>query len=1023
MDLIEDLDPEQAREIIDPALVLMIDAVHRYEGYVVQSTGDGVFALFGAPVAYEDHPQRALYAALKMQEDLRKYAARLRQAGNPPVEIRVGINTGEAVIRSIRTDAAHTEYTPIGHSMSLAARMQTLAPSGAIVIADETRKLVTGYFTLNSLGPARVKGASEPIEVFEVTGLGALRTRLQRSASRGLSRFVGRAAELAQMKRIAELARGGHGQLVAAVAEAGVGKSRLFHEFKQTSHSGWLVLEAFSVSHGRATSYLPIVDLLRGYFHIESADSDRVRREKITGKILALDRALEDTLPFVFALIGVEAESAALEGMDAGVRRRRTQDAIKRILLRESRNQPLMMVVEDLHWIDDESQALLNLLADAIASARVLLLVNYRPEYRHDWGGRTHYTQLRLDPLGPEIAREMLDALIGDDVDLRALKSLIIERTEGNPFFMEEMVMVLFEQGVLVRTAAVKLAKPLESIQVPATVKGILAARIDRLSVAQKDLLQTLAVIGKEFALELVRHVTGLDAESLAAMLTELQAAEFIYEQPSLSDVEYTFKHALTQEVAYDSVLQERRRQIHERTAAAIEALFPTHIEDLLDALADHYGKSGNTEKAIAYFGRAAEQARARSAYEDAIRYLNSALELVATTPDTPARVRIELGLRAQLGAMFMSTRGYLAPELESTVRSGIALLERLGDSPDVIPILHGLWGLEYGRGRLFTASELARRIENLAVETKSPSAIAAAAMAAGSTDFWMGKLESARENLELARRIYDADLETFLPSPDAAVIPTHSQLAWLMWALGYPDRASDLIDELIALGRRLNRPNSLAMALQFAIAIGDLLGDAHASQTRCEELLEVSMSRGFPQWIGGGEMSLGAAMINAGDYDKGHPILRRGLEGLKRSGGGLVYGYGLILLARACLAMRRFDEGLAALDECARRFESDGARMYEAELHRLRGEMILQSGGNPGPAADSIRTAIAVARAQKAKSWELRAATSLAALLARTDSAPAARAALAPVYESFTEGHATRDLKDAKALLDRLGR
>ena len=283
MDLIEDLDPEQARAIVDPALVLMIDAVHRYEGYIVQSTGDGVFALFGAPIAHEDHPQRALYAALRMQEDLRTYAARLRAAGNPPVEIRIGINTGEALIRSIRTDAEHTEYTPIGHSMSLAARMQTLAPSGSIVIAQETERMAAGYFELKPLGAARIKGVTDPVEVYEVVGLGALRTRLQRSASRGLSRFVGRTAELEQMKRVAALAAAGHGQIVAAVADAGVGKSRLFYEFKQTSQSGWLVLEAFSVSHGRASAYLPVIDLLRGYFRIAGADDDRSRREKITG--------------------------------------------------------------------------------------------------------------------------------------------------------------------------------------------------------------------------------------------------------------------------------------------------------------------------------------------------------------------------------------------------------------------------------------------------------------------------------------------------------------------------------------------------------------------------------------------------------------------------------------------------------------------------------------------------------------------------------------------------------------------
>src|SRR5580658_7087480 len=448
MDLMEDLDPEEARRLVDPALQIMMDAVHRYDGYIVQSTGDGVFALFGAPAAHEDHPQRGIFAALRMQEEMRKYSARLREAGNAPIEIRVGLNTGEVVVRSIRTDEAHTEYTPIGHSTSLAARMQTLAATGSIVVTEHTQKLVQGYFELRALGPARVKGVSDPVNVYEVTGLGPLRTRLQRSAARGLSKFVGRRAEMEQLGHALELSRAGHGQIVAAMADAGVGKSRLFHEFKLKSAAGCLVLEGFSVSHGRATAYLPVIDLLKNYFRIDDRDDERLRREKITGKVLALDRALEDTMPYLFAMLGVSGSDAALEEMDAAIRRRRTREALKRLVLRESLDQPLILIFEDLHWIDDETQALLNLMVESIGTARILMMVNYRPEYRHEWGSKSHYTQLRLDPLGMENADELVAGLLdsspsGDgaaDDDLIALKRIIIARTEGNPFFMEEMV-------------------------------------------------------------------------------------------------------------------------------------------------------------------------------------------------------------------------------------------------------------------------------------------------------------------------------------------------------------------------------------------------------------------------------------------------------------------------------------------------------------------------------------------------------------------------------------------------------
>jgi class 3 adenylate cyclase len=357
-ELEQDLDPEEARAIIDPALKLMIDAVRRYGGYIVQSTGDGIFALFGAPVAHEDHPQRALFAALRMQEELRRNGAKLQAEGRAPIEIRVGVNTGEVVVRSITTGAGQVEYTPIGHTTNLASRLQSIARTGSIVVSETTRKFSEGYFILKPLGPTRVKGVTEPVNVYELTGLGPLRTRLQRAAGRGLTKFVGREHEMASMEAAAERAKSGHGQLVAAMAEAGTGKSRLFFEFKAKNQSGWMVLEAFSVSHGKASAYLPVLDLLHGYFKIAGKDDERTRREKVAGKITILDRSLEDTLPYLFSLLGIVEGDDPLAQMDANVRKRRTLDAIKRILLRESLNQPLMVMFEDLHWIDEPPRVL-----------------------------------------------------------------------------------------------------------------------------------------------------------------------------------------------------------------------------------------------------------------------------------------------------------------------------------------------------------------------------------------------------------------------------------------------------------------------------------------------------------------------------------------------------------------------------------------------------------------------------------------------------------------------------------------
>src|SRR5712691_826080 len=412
MELMQDRDPEEARTIIDPALQLMIEAVRHYDGHVVQSTGDGIFALFGAPLAHEDHPQRALSAALRLQNAIRGYSAKLVAEGGTPLEARVGVNSGEVVVRTLATADGHAEYTPIGHTANLASRMEAIAPTGSIAITEHTRRLVEGFFQLKSHGPTRVKGLSDSIDVYEVTGLGPLRTRLQQAAARGLSKFVGRKREMDAIRHVLEQAKTGHGQIVAAIAEAGVGKSRLFYEFKVTSQSGCMVLEAYSVSHGKASAYLPVIELLKNYFEITSEDEERKRREKITGKVLALDRSLEDTLPYLFVLLDVHGDDDSIAQLEPQLKRRRTLEAIKRLLVRESLNQPLIVMFEDLHWIDAETQALLNLLVEAIATVQILLLVNYRPEYQHPWSSKTYYLQLSLDPLRPESAAEMLATLL-----------------------------------------------------------------------------------------------------------------------------------------------------------------------------------------------------------------------------------------------------------------------------------------------------------------------------------------------------------------------------------------------------------------------------------------------------------------------------------------------------------------------------------------------------------------------------------------------------------------------------------
>ena len=553
MELLADRGPEEARKLLDPVLERMIEAVHRYEGTVNQVMGDGIMALFGAPLAHEDHAIRACYAALRMQESIAQYAEEVFRSHGVPIQIRVGINSGDVLVRAIDSDL-HMDYTAVGQTTHLASRMEQMATPGTILLAPATLQLAEGYVQVTARGPVAVKGLPGPIEIFVLTGASAQRSRLHVAAARGLTRFIGRDAEIEQIRRALDLARAGRGQLVVIVGEPGVGKSRLVYEFTHSHRTqDWLVLEAGSVSYGKATSYLPVIDLLKAYFKIHERETHREIREKVTGKLLTLDRALEPTLPALLALLDVQVEDASWQALDPAQRRQRTLNAVKNLLLRESQNQPLLVVFEDLHWIDAETQALLDSLVESLPPARLLLLVNYRPEYQHGWGRKTYYSQLRLDALPPESAGALLSALLGDDPTLEPVKRLLVRR--GNPFFVEESIRTLVETRTLAgERGAYRLNRPVQAIEVPATVQVILAARIDRLSADDKELLQTASVIGKDVPFVLLRAVAELPEDTVRRGLADLQTAEFLYETQLFPDPEYTFKHALTHEVAYGTL-------------------------------------------------------------------------------------------------------------------------------------------------------------------------------------------------------------------------------------------------------------------------------------------------------------------------------------------------------------------------------------------------------------------------------------------------------------------------------------
>ena len=679
MELLADRDPEEARKILDPVLEHMMEAVHRYEGTVNQVMGDGIMALFGAPLAHEDHAVRACHAALRMQDSVKHYAEEVQRTLGVPVHIRVGLNSGEVVVRSIGSDL-RMDYTAIGQTTHLAARMEQMAMPGSILMTPATLRLAEGYVQVKPLGLVPVKGLAEPIEVYEVTSAAPVRTRLEAAAARGLTRFVGRDAEIAQLRLALEHAREGRGQVAAIVGEPGVGKSRLVWELTHRDPPvEWLVLEAGASSYGRATSYLPVSMLLRSYFKLGEHDTYEDIGARISARLSALGESPWPAVPALTALLGVPVENAQWDGLDPRQRRQYTLDVARRLILRESQIQPLLLILEDLHWIDAETQAWLDGLVDALPAARLLLLVTYRPEYQHAWGNRTNYTQLRVDPLPREGAEDLLQALLGADPELASLRELLIERTEGNPFFLEESVRTLVETKALVgERGAYRLAQALDTVQVPATVQAILASRIDRLPPAEKQLLQSAAVIGKDVPFNLLHAIADEAEEDLRRQLAHLQSAEFLYETRLFPESEYTFKHALTQEVAYGSLLTDRRRAVHARIVEEIERLHGDRLMEHVDRLAHHALRAERWDRALVFCRQARAKAMARFALRDAGTHLERALTATRHLPETREAIEQAIDVRLEL-------RNAIHPlgEVErgmEYLREAESLAERLGD-------------------------------------------------------------------------------------------------------------------------------------------------------------------------------------------------------------------------------------------------------------------------------------------------------------------------------------------------------
>jgi len=963
MELLADRDPEEARALLDPVLEHMMEAVHRYEGTVSQVMGDGIMALFGAPLAHEAHALRACYAALRMQESVKRYAEEMHRSVGLPILIRVGLNSGEVVVRSIGSDL-RMDYTAVGPTTHLAARMEQMAMPGSILIAQETQRLVEGYVITRALGPRPVKGLEAPVEVWEVVGAGTVRSRLHAAAARGFTRFVGRQTEVDELRRALEQARAGQGQMVAVVGDPGVGKSRLFWEFTHSDRTrDCLILESSSVSYGRATAYLPIIDLLKRYFQIEARDETAKIADKVSGKLLSLDRALQPSLTALLWLLDVPAADSEWQLLDPPQRRQRTLDAIERLLLVESRLHPVIVVFEDLHWIDAETQALLDSLVESLPAARLLLLVNYRPEYQHGWSARTDYRPIRVDPLRPENAEELLHALLGPGETLEPLKRVLIDRTEGNPFFLEESVRTLVETRVLTgEPGAYHLARTPQSIQIPATATAILASRIDRLSPEDKRLLQAASVIGKEVRFSLLQAIAEESEDAVRSSLARLQAAEFLYETQLFPDLEYTFRHSLTHEVAYGSLLQDRRRALHTRIVEVIERLYADRLHEHAEELAQHSFRSEVWDKAVVYLRQAGIRAFDRSANREAVTWYEQALAALGHLPESRLTLEQAIDIRFDLRSPLLALGEF--GRLRESLREAERLAQALGDQRRLGWVLAYLnfsflasldydLALDYGRRAL----AIAEAIDEIGIRVVA--------------NLYLGLVDLQRADYRRAIESHQKNVEALTGHLvrerfGLTGLPAVFSRTWLAWSLAEQGRFAEAIacgEDGVRIADAVKHPYNRIYAA-CGVAYAHLRrGDLDQTMRILEQGLMLCQATDIRILFPYVAAMLGATYARSGRVSEAIPLLEKAVETALSL--RIMFGRSLLVgfLAEGYLQAGRTEEAAEVAARAHTLSLRHSERGYEAWTLRLIGEVASRREARDFEAAeDSYRRAQALA-------------------------------------------------------------
>jgi class 3 adenylate cyclase/tetratricopeptide (TPR) repeat protein len=1005
MELIEDLDPEEASAIVDPALKLMIDAVHHYDGYVAQPTGDGIFALFGAPVAHEDHPQRALFAALRIQAEVKRYAEKLHAEKGVNLQVRVGANVGKVVVRKIRTGKKQAVYTPIGHSTGVAARLEALAPPGSIAVTDAIRKLCEGYFKFTSLGPIQIKGVSEPVEVFEVTGLGALRTRFQRSAVRGFTPFVGRDEEMRMLLSRWELACEGEGQLVLISGEAGIGKSRLIRELR-TSLAGtqrtWI--QSDCSPYFQNTPFATLADLIQqDRSYLGGGETVEVKLQKLEQNLKQSGLKLAEAVPLIANLLNLPlpARYETLQ-LSPEEQRKRLLTTLMSWLFGLAQAQPTVLVVEDLQWADPSTLELQQLQAEQCATVPLLMLFTARPEFRAPWSMRAHHAQITLNRLNRLQARELVARVAGSGDLSKDVLDAVVERSSGVPLFAEELTRAVLESGAEAARA------------IPATLEDSLMARLDRLGPA-KDAAQVAAVIGREFSYKLLQAISPMTEEELQSALAKLAGAELIYARGASPEANYQFKHALVQDTAYAALLKSRRRELHRRIANIMTERFPQTATEHPEVLARHWTGADELEKALTAWRSAGRSARKRRAFREAERAYQHALEVIDKLPESRERDDLELPIAIALAQLKQLTHGYAAAETKEAYARALTLVRRIGNVGQLSLQLIGTWAAAIDSGEYRSADVLSKELIELTEREGNPMNLAFAHMARIETHFFLGQLAEAEGRFVRGRAFFDEQVFKQFPGALGTALAFGGLTAF---TTGRIDTAFTRISEAARAAQQTNNPYDLAYISFISGALKLLVGEAAEAVTAAREAINLSDEHGFPHIAAAARATLGAALANCGEAVQGVQLIEESLIAIARTETRMGVTLSLFYLAQAQALLGATESAFLSIE---RALEANPDEVvYRPEVFRLRGECRLRVGDRERAEQD-FHEAVACAHGMGAKSFELRATTSLARLLAKQGRRDEARTMLAEIYNRFTEGFDTADLKDADALLEEL--